>query len=77
MAKVNARIDPELVSLNELFCHLWFSPHVTGACVAGSELYVWSCMCVREIFGSRAVKRRLLTPTFSKVEEDVELGSKL
>lgn len=75
-AKVNAGIYPEMASLDELFCCLWFSPHVTGACVARSELYVWSCMSGFKIFGSRAVKSWHLTPTYSKLEEDVELGSR-
>lgn len=35
------------------------------------ELYVWSCMYVFKIFGSRAVKSWCLTPTFSKLEDVV------
>lgn len=48
VARVNMRIYPEMVSLNELFCHLWFSPHGTGACVAGlSCKFGTVCMVLR------------------------------
>lgn len=56
VAKVNVRIYPEMVSLNALFCHLWFSPLSTGACVAGL-----SCM-----FGTVCMFLRFLVLVWSK-----------